>query len=340
MGSGQPAPLHDSLAIVRSAESNGITGAALVVDSAGYLLTTSDAVSRRATVELADGTMLRPVRLASDETTGLVLLKVAAQYIDSIRISATPANAGQAVYAVGYEQVHGALGQMSGHVSQDTPESSDDDSALIETDIPFVAGFAGGALSDETGAINGLVLAPQNGTDRLCAVSIQYALDWIAQWRATVDDVNAQSSGWPTLATPAGLSLRYPSAWSVASRSGAETSFSAEIVPNERDATAGLSLSIQPSRFAGDPLEFATQEFGGRKDAVIWGTIEQSGMRGVLIRLEQEGARVDLAYLFTGQRRIALSLTSAVSMADTGSQAQQATALFNAILNSLAYTGG
>jgi len=65
MGSGQPAPLRDSLALLRQSGCDKVAGAALVVTNNGFLKT--DQEGGRV---LADGSATAPIRVAS-ALTGL-----------------------------------------------------------------------------------------------------------------------------------------------------------------------------------------------------------------------------------------------------------------------------
>ncbi len=58
-------------------------------------------------------------------------------------------------------------------------------------------------------------------------------------------------------------------------------------------------------------------------------------MPGVRVLVDQEGARVDVVYLFAHGLRIGVSLSAGYSTTDTGAQEQRMTALYEAVLRSI-----
>ena len=58
-------------------------------------------------------------------------------------------------------------------------------------------------------------------------------------------------------------------------------------------------------------------------------------IHGVRVLVNQEGARVDVVYLFARGLRIGVSMTSGYSTGNTGPQEQRITALFDGVLRSI-----
>jgi hypothetical protein len=155
-----------------------------------------------------------------------------------------------------------------------------------------------------------------------------------------MQEVARDGDRWPELSAAKLLTLHYPAGWSVANKSESENSYLADISPDDRDVPAHLSLSVNATDFTGDPLDFALQQFGDQPNATIWGAVSYGQMPGIRVLINQEGARVDLVYLFVGRYRVGLSLTAGYSVSDTGEQAQRMTAIFEAVLRSIVITAG
>jgi hypothetical protein len=315
-----------------------ITGAAIILTADGFLLTDSSAFSDDAEVLLPDGRAIRPVRVASESTTNLTLLKIAAGDLVPARLADRTISDGDAVFAAGYGPSGSIIGQVGGHVRavSPLPGISVPVPSLIETDIPLNGSIGGGPLSDSGGALVGLVVAPKDRSGGMArALSEQYLIDWFDRWRSSAQLLTGESASWPVLNVPDLLSVRYPSGWSVKTDSGDPNAFRAELAPTDPDAALRLAVSIQPSDPPADPIAFAAKEFGDKKNAAIWGAVRYGGFNGVRVVLNQEGARIDTVYLFGAGRRIAFSLSSGYVSDDTRPQAERAAALYEATLQSI-----
>lgn len=333
-----PPVLRRSVAMLRRPGDGRITGAAIILTADGFLLTDSSAFSDDAEVLLPDGRSIRPVRVASESTTNLTLLKVAAGDLVPARLADRTIADGDAVFLAGYDPAGSAIGQVGGHVRAVSPLPGINMPApsLIETDIPLNGSIGGGPLSDSDGALVGLVVAPKDRSGGVArALSEQYLLDWFERWRRSVQQLTGESTSWPVLTVPDLLAVRYPSGWSVKTDSGDPNAFRAELAPTDPDAALRLAVSIQPSDPPADPIAFATKEFGDKKNAAIWGAVRYGGFGGVRVVLNQEGARIDTVYLFGAGRRIAFSMSSGYVSDDTLPQAERAAALYEATLQSI-----
>lgn len=340
IGEAEPAPLEESILMLRRARDGAVLGAAIVVTADGFLLTTAVTGTDGVEIVTPDGTALRPVQVARDDATGLTLLKIPVSGLAPVRLRRDAPPAGDSVVAVGYDAARGAFAQAGGHVTAPgaataTPGT---EPTPLQTDIPLVEGFAGGALADPAGAVLGIIVpaVDSNGSRVSAALPAAYLAEWFEQWRAAQRAAVDESAGWPVLDAAGALTLRYPEGWSIAQASGGERDYRAEIVPNDPDVPLRLSVSIEGAANPGDPLGFARAEFGERRDATIWGTVEYGGMPGVRVILNQEGARVDVVYLFHDNRRIALSLTSGYGPGVDDPRSDRAEALFEAVLRSIA----
>jgi hypothetical protein len=339
MGSGQPAPVRDSLALIRSAGTDNVAGAALVITSDGFLLTVTANLGKKPEIVLPNGHAVPPIRVASDPDTGLTLLKVSADHLVPVQLGLERIDPGTQVFAEGFDETTASYGQVAGKIlsgSDATPTASPN---LISTNIDFAQGFSGGALSDSAGQLIGVVVSghDDSGQNVISAISIGYVTKWISDWRDAGQDVTSRSSDWPSATTVKGLVLRYPTGWSVADENRNGDSYFADITPNDPDVPARVSISIQPTGFSGEPLDFAHQQFDNKSDAVIWGAVEYGQIPGVRVLVNQEGARNDVVYLFARGLRIGISLSAGYSVSDTGPQEQRVTALFDAMLRSVSF---
>jgi hypothetical protein len=166
-------------------------------------------------------------------------------------------------------------------------------------------------------------------------LSERYLIDWFDRWRDSIQQFTGDSADWPVLAVPGLISLRYPTGWSPQTSSADPNSFSAELSPSDPDAALRLAVSVQPSEPPDDPIAFAKQAFGDKKNTAIWGAVSYGGLNGVRVMLNQEGARIDTVYLFGSGRRIAVSMTSGYASDDTLPQAERAAAIFDAVFRSI-----
>lgn len=342
IGEAEPAPLEESILMLRRARDGAVLGAAVTVTADGFLLTTAATGTDGVEVVTSDGTALRPVEVARDDATGLTLLKIPATGLAPVRLHRDASSTGDSVIAVGFDAARGAFAQAGGHLTEPAAAAATPgtEPALLQTDIPLVAGFAGGALADPAGTVLGILVPAMdsNGSRVSGALPAAYLAEWFEQWRAAQRAAVDESAGWPVLDAAGALTLRYPEGWSVAQASGGDRDYRAEIVPNDPDVPLRLSVAIEGAANPGDPMDFAREEFGERRDATIWGTVEYGGMPGVRVVLNQEGARVDVVYLFHDNRRIALSLTSGYGPGVDDPRADRAEALFEAVLRSIART--
>ncbi|MDI3341203.1 MAG: serine protease [Sphaerobacter sp.] len=336
-GEQAPAPLADSVLMLRRARDGVLLGAALAMTDDGFLLTTA-AIGREAVeVVLPDGTALRPVPVAHDADSGLTLLKIAASSLAPVRLRQDTPPPGEPVVAVGFDRARGVFAQVGGHLTPPpTPEAAGATPDRLRTDIPLIEGFTGGALANRGGAVLGILTAGQETDGRRAAWALPAAslTAWFDRWRSAREEAAAASAGWPQLDAAGGLFLRYPAGWSVAQAEGTARDYRAEIVPKDPDAPLRLSLTITGKAAPADPLGFARREFGDRGDATIWGTVSYGGLPGVRVVLDQEGARIDVVYLFHDNRQITISLTSGYGP-DADAQAERAAALFEAVLRSI-----
>jgi S1-C subfamily serine protease len=336
---GRGAPFHPSMALLRSAGSGRVTGVAVVIAGDGFLLTDETNLPDDVEVLLSNGRSVRPVRVTTDSATGLALLKVPTSDLEPLPIANQPVESGDAITASVYDTSGSAFVQRGGNIRAVSPLSNvpDGTSALIETDIPTAGGLGGGVLSNDDGAVVGLIVSG-NGqiSGRLTrALSGRYLMTWFNRWRETAQRVDGSAENWPVLEAPGILTMRYPTGWAVTESTEDAGSFRAEVAPSDPDAALQLGLSIEPSVSPDDPMAFAEQEFGNTYNAAIWGAVEYAKLPGVRVALNQEGARIDIVYLFDGDRRIAVRLTSGYSSGDVSKQAEQAAALFEAMLKSI-----
>lgn len=335
---GLPTALQSSVAVLRNVRDNRVTGAAIIVTSDGFLLTDSSALSNDTEVLLPGGRAMRPVRVASESTANLTLLKIAAGDLIPARLAEKTISDGDAVFIAGYDASGSIVGQIGGHVRAISPLPGIKVAipSLIETDIPVTGSIGGGPLSDSGGAMVGLVVGSDRNGGMARALTEQYLIDWVDRWRDSVRQLTGESATWPVLTVPGLLSMHYPSGWSANTDSSDPNAFFAELVPSDPDAALRLAVSIQPSSPPADPIAFANKEFGGKKNAAIWGAVQYGGYSGVRVLLDQEGARIDTVYLFGSGRRIAFSMTSGYGSDDTLPQAERAAALYEATLLSIA----
>ncbi len=337
MGSGQPAPLRDSLALIRQSGSDKVAGAALIVTSDGFLITLSTNLSKKVDVVLPDGSAATPIRVASDPNSGLTLLKVAAQRLVPVQLGLETVEAPAQVFAAGFDETTAGYGQVAGRIMEAASASDEGSPAVMTTNIDFAQGFDGGALSDSNGQMIGMIVSGERGSGQnvIAAIPARYVTDWISRWRQNGQDVVGESSDWPVLQTINGMTLRYPSGWSVANESRGGHSYLADITPKDADVPAQISISIQTTDYDGTPIDFAHDQFDGDSSATIWGAVEYGRMQGVRVMLSQEGGRIDVAYFFAHGLRIGVRLSAGYSVTDTGQQAERITALFDAVLRSL-----
>lgn len=335
---GLPPALQSSVAMIRKISDSRITGAAVILTTDGFLLTDSSALSDDSEVLLPNGRTMRPVQVGSESTANLTLLKVAAEDLVPARLADRTIADGEAVFVAGYDASGAIVGQIGGHVRAVSPLPGIRLAlpSLIETDIPLNGSIGGGPLSDSGGALIGLVVTPKDRSGGVArALSEQYLTEWVDRWRSSVQQLTGESVNWPSLTVPDLLSMHYPSGWSVKTDSADPNSFRAELSPSDPDAALRLAVSIQPSDPPADPIAFATKEFGGKKNAAIWGAVHYGGFNGVRVVLNQEGARIDTVYLFGSGRRVALSMSSGYVSDDTLPQAERAAALYEATLQSI-----
>lgn len=340
IGSDEPTPLQESLLMLRRVRDGSVAGAAIVATEDGLLLTIR---ADDEPVELVrpDGSSIRPVRITRDDATGLTLMKTDGSGLTPARFAEALPETGTQVFATGFDGTSSSFGQMGGTLvalpaTSATP-TPDTTPGQLHTDIPLIEGFTGGALADESGALVGLITHGHaiDGTRVVTALPASYLTDWVNQWRAEVQQIVQESEAWPIHDAGGGFTLRYPSGWSVVQSSGDARSYQGEIVPNDPDVPLRIGLSIQSSSFKGNPLDFVAQEFGDRKDIRVWGTVTYGGINGVRVILDQEGARVDVVYLFHDNRQIAVSLTSGSGPDAVDPQAQRAELLFEAVVRSI-----
>lgn len=333
-GAEQSSPLEESVALVRAAQDGPVAGAAVILTEDGFLLTTGRVLSGSVEVVLPDGSVVRPIRVAHDEDTDLALIKVFGADLTPVRLATGRPAAGESVFAAGYDAARASFGQIGGRLRAGSGAQAS--TALLETDIALLPGFDGGALVEQGGALLGLITTEPDDADArtLRAVPVDAVLTWLDAWRATMADVVADDHVWPVLEVPGGLEVQYPTGWHVLREGGDVDDYRAEIAPDDPDAALTLAISVEPAPAGTDPLAFAAEQFDGRKDAVIWGAVTYAGIPGVRVHLVQEGARVDMVYLFHEGRQIALGLTSGYG-SDNGEQAARATALFEAVLRSI-----
>lgn len=335
---GLTAELQNSVAMLRNVSDGRVTGAAIILTSDGFLLTDSSALSDDAEAVLPDGRVMRPVRVARESATNLTLLKVAADDLVPARLANHAIADGDTVFVAGYDASGAIVGQIGGHIWAINPLPGINLTipSLIETDIPLAETIGGGPLSDSGGAMVGLVVAPKDrSTGMARALTEQYLIGWFDRWRESVQQLSGDSANWPVLTVPDLLSMHYPSGWSAKTDSDDPNAFRAELAPTDPDAALQLAVSIQPSTPPADPIAFAKKEFGDKKNAAIWGTVNYGGFSGVRVILYQEGARIDTVYLFGSGRQIALSMTSGYVSDDTLPQAERAAALYEATLRSI-----
>ncbi len=340
IGSGQPAPLRDSMALIRANGTNKVAGAALVITSDGFLMTVEANLVKNTEIVLPDGQVATPIRIATDSTTGLTLLKVSASRLVPVRLGLEQLEPLDKVFAEGFDETTAGYGQVAGQIVETGPTPPSDNPAIISTNIDFAQGFSGGVLSDASGQLIGMITSGQGDSGRnvISAIPVRYVAYWITKWRTTGQEATSQSASWPSLSTVSNLTLRYPVGWSVADENRSGSSYFADITPNDPDVPAKLSVSIEKSDFQGNPIDFAHSQFDNKSSATIWGEVEYDQIKGVRILVNQEGARVDVVYLFARGRRIAVSLSAGYSITDTGAQEQRMTALFEAVLRSISFT--
>ncbi|MGA7671460.1 MAG: serine protease [Nitrolancea sp.] len=337
MGSGQPAPLRDSLALIRQHGSDKVTGAALVITSDGFLVTVSTNLGKKTEIVLPDGIAVTPIRVASDPDSGLALLKVSAQRLVPVQLGLESINVPDQVFAAGFDETTAGYGQVAGRLVETAPTSDDDSPAIMTTNINFAQGFSGGALSDDSGRMIGLIVSGErdSGQNVIAAVPAKYVTDWISDWRHIGQEVVGESDEWPVLKTIDGLSFRYPTGWSVANENRGNGSYLADVAPNDPDVPAQISISIESTDYTGTPIDFAHDQFDEESSATIWGEVQYGHMPGARVMLSQEGGRVDVVYLFAHDLRIGIRLSAGYSVNDTSPQAEQITALFDAVLRSV-----
>lgn len=330
-----------SASVLRLNEPGSATpsGAALILTSDGFLLTHTSTLGGNVRVTLPDGSSLRPIRVADDEPSGLVLLKIPTTDLSAIRLSEEAVSEGAEVFAAGWDESTPSFGEIAGRVqaASTVAETNEDEPEQIVTDIPAVPGFIGGALSDGSGAVLGILVegVSEDGKKVLAAIPVEHFTTWIDSWRSEAQEIAAEGENWPVLLTELGVTLRYPDDWSMVSESGDESSYQGEITPRDPDVPLRLSISIQRLSEPVDPLAFVEREFGDAGNAILWGEVSHAGLPGVRLRMSQEGARVDLVYLFSDSLQIAVNMTSGFGVNDTGPAAQRATALFDALLESI-----
>ncbi len=308
----------------------------MIYSSDGFLVTIDTALGKRPTIVLPDGSSRSPIRVASDPVTGLMLLKVAADSLAPVQLTNGHVKSGDNVFAAGFDQSN-APGQIGGQVIASGPASPSDAPALIRIDMSATPGFIGGVLSNQAGQVVGLTKADRQdaGTNQVVAIPTNYVISWIDSWRAQNEQALGNSATWPELVAGPSVTLRYPAGWSVDNQNRDGRTFQAEITPGDPDVPAKLSISIQPSDFQGEPLAYAEKEFGNESNATIWGSVIYGQIHGVRVLVNQEGARVDVVYLFARGLRIGVSMTSGYSTGNTGPQEQRITALFDGVLRSI-----
>src|SRR5690606_6449151 len=231
IGEAEPAPLEESILMLRRARDGAVLGAAIVVTADGFLLTTAVTGTDGVEIVTPDGTALRPVQVARDDATGLTLLKIPVSGRAPVRLRRDAPPAGDSVVAVGYDAARGAFAQAGGHVTAPgaataTPGT---EPTPLQTDIPLVEGFAGGALADPAGAVLGIIVpaVDSNGSRVSAALPAAYLAEWFEQWRAAQRAAVDESAGWPVLDAAGALTLRYPEGWSIAQASGGERDYRA-----------------------------------------------------------------------------------------------------------------
>jgi hypothetical protein len=340
-GSQEPAAIDVSVLVVQERdERRSVTGSAVVVNRDGYLLTDLAVVAGDVEIQLPDGRTARPVLVAVEPNTGLALVKIPARELTPIRFTTRRLDAGDSVYAAGFDGSPESFGQIGGSVTAtDTLEPMSSDFHVrgptwIQTNIPLVPGFRGAALSDDAGAFSGLIVPAESddGHQVAAAVSSWYASAWLEHWRDTTGRMGSAAQDWPVLEMPDGWLLRYPEGWTLSVQSGDADSFRAELAPGDPDAVLRLSVSTEELDFVGDAQAFAEEHFADRRGATIWGTLTVAERPAVRVLVEQEGALLDIVYVLDGDRLVTFSLTSGYLPGDARAQAEQAYKLFEVVV--------
>jgi hypothetical protein len=321
-------------------EPDSMTGAAVVVNDAGVLLSHTSALDGDVEITLPNGAAARPVLLATDQVSGLILLKVPAEQLSPARFSLQRLSNDDTVYAAGFDGAPDRFGQIGGTisaVSDEEPSRSDlhvRGPAMLETNIPLITGFRGSALSDDEGHFAGIIMPYQSpeGHQVVAAISSWYVSAWLEHWRVSIEELSTEAMEWPSFETGDGWVIRYPHGWTVIEDSHDSDDFRYELAPEDPDAILRLAISSESLDVDGGPLAFAVKHFGDRRGAAIWGELEVSGYPGVRVVLEQEGALIDIVYVFEHDRLLTFSMTSGYLPGDASVQAEQTYKLFDTVV--------
>jgi hypothetical protein len=342
VGSGTPANIESSLALLREPGSEQITGTAVVVGSDGYLVTTLGTLTGNVEVVLTSGNTYRPVLVAVEPDLALALIKVPADRLVPVQFSTERLSVGDPVFAIGFDGAPDAIGQIGGEVT--SVQASDDDAsfrtrgpALLDTGIPYIGGFDGGALADHNGTFAGLLRMSEDesGSRVLQGVSNWYILGWFDHREERRQRLARDLDSWTSFDLVADWAMRIPDGWNESSSSRDDDHVRAEFLPADPDAALQIDIAVEPNQYGTDAETFVEDVFGDRSSAYLWGIDSHEGHPMVRMTIVQEGAVIDVAYILDPEHLIAVSLTSGYRPADDPIRADRARAIFDTLLTTI-----
>ena len=338
-GGGATPSLDSATALVRSAgDPDDVLGAAVVIDSDGLLVTSTEAVDGDIELVLPTGDVYAPALVTVQPAYDLALLKIPVDRMTPARIATSRLNAGSEIFATGWDGSPPSLARISGHVTG-TSQATDGElrirgSDYLATDLDVSRGFAGGPVADDDGGLAGL-LVPDSETENAAAVSAWVIVAWLEHHEQLLEEIRQETRDWDAIELPNRWSVRVPDGWNVSVASEGADSYRAEFTPADPDVPVQLNISVQPNEFGQDADAFIEDQFAGRSSARIWDVSRLQGRALVRVTMMQEGALVDVGYVLDPDHLIAISMTSGYQPESDQDRVDQARAIFAAALGSV-----
>jgi hypothetical protein len=341
-GPGIPTTIESSVVLVRPIdEPEVVLGSALVLTADGFLLTTTSVLSDNVEIVLPDDREFRPALVSTEPTTGLALLKIAADELSHVEFSTDRPADGAEIFATGFDGSLGTMGRMSGEVTGVVDEDEQLDyqvrgALVLETNITLISGFVGGALSDGTGGFSGVLVPNRDQDDEfVSAISQWFVLAWLDARQAQMDGLLEAAAEWETIEMPGGWTISRPDGWNINVSADSDDSYRAELTPADPDILLQLAYSVAPNQHGTDADEFVAEVFEDRSSARIWSVSRTHDRPSIRATMSQEGALVDVAYVLDETHLVAVSMTSGYQPESSPTQVDEARALFEAVIASI-----
>lgn len=320
-----------------------LLGSAIVLSADGLLITSTSVVDGEIEVVLPDSSRHRPAVVSTEPSTGLALLQVPADDLTPIEFSTERLTADSEVFATGYDGAPESLGRISGTVTESHEPDEENDYRVrgalrYETDMHLIGGFLGGALSNGNGGFCGILVPGESdsGEQTFDVISHWFVMAWLQSRENQLATVQEQSGEWETIALPGDWSIQAPADWNLSVPADSDDAYRAELTPTDPDVPLQLAISVEANEYGTDADTFIADVFADRSTARIWRVDRAQDSPLVRATISQEGALVDVAYLLNEERLIAVSLTSGYQPESDQSQVDEARALFDVVVGSIA----